>query len=794
MECENKVLFFLHFFWFRAIIRCILYVIKLSMKKTLIQLWQWILRNKKKLIYGALALFVGQICFFWLWWIGVENEVFAADDASQTQGSDFQKRVSEWYQNISFYQNVVYILIYPILVLAWKLVDNSWVYWAVFWFDAVLWNLWIIVRNIANFALWFLFIFYIFRYLIKQDSKKWPKWLIIRALIAGVWIQASWFIMAALIDMSTILTYWVWGLPISVLWNDKKNDSYVLKTLISVDVNNLDDMMGVYLTDVSTWNNHFYISECETFSYGMSWSDSKEELILAPKYIFYSEETGGKNVYHHTDKHRCHYFWQVYYFQNGQLYSWLNNWKFDCDNTNCTGWQSTYNTDMSNIKAELLGTTWTVIKWLINNWMILQIWDAHGESWMLWSNIWTWRYDGTGVWLDVDNKWTWEWKTTKLSNILDWKSYVWVFTTLYSSLINAWKWMVSSGWSLYTKFLNTVLSFLHMMAIATPLIAMCVVFMIRIAILWMVIALAPLVVLLTVFDLWWSGALKGMKFLEYFNPKNLLGIIFSPAVVCFAISMSAVLVRVIETLNVKDISAEASDIFWWLIHINIGWLWIWLWKFIVSAMWVAITWFLVRWAVQSSKIWESGIIKSIREITESALKSAPIVPIPWKDWAVSIGAIGKTIQTAKNKLNSYESDTEAIENLLNPKGQQEKWVENMYGKYKEWFGKWLIQDIDNTWMDKPVQIEGWREIRFGDLNEEQRKGIIQMINSDSEWKRKAFWARSTLNIGSEVYTFRGTIKVLDEQKKKQNVDINKYMTDKEFEDYLKNQKYTIETA
>ena len=63
------------------------------MKKFFMQLWQRILKYKKKLIYGALALFIGQICFFWLWWIGVQNEVCADEGESIEKVGD--KKVAE---------------------------------------------------------------------------------------------------------------------------------------------------------------------------------------------------------------------------------------------------------------------------------------------------------------------------------------------------------------------------------------------------------------------------------------------------------------------------------------------------------------------------------------------------------------------------------------------------------------------------------------------------------------------------------------------------------------------------
>ena len=175
---------------------------------------QWILKYKKRLVYWLLAFFIGQICFFNWGWIWIWNEVYADDTPSLN--ASFQDKVWTWFQSVSFLQKVVYVVTYPLLIIASKLVDNSLVYWEVFWFDAILWQLWIIIRNLANFTLWFIFLFYIFKYLLTEDKKKDPKWIIVRSLIAWIWIQASWFLMAVLIDLSTILTYSVWWLPVTV--------------------------------------------------------------------------------------------------------------------------------------------------------------------------------------------------------------------------------------------------------------------------------------------------------------------------------------------------------------------------------------------------------------------------------------------------------------------------------------------------------------------------------------------------------------------------------------------------
>jgi hypothetical protein len=75
---------------------------------------------------------------------------------------------------------------------------------------------------------------------------------------------------------------------------------------------------------------------------------------------------------------------------------------------------------------------------------------------------------------------------------------------------------------LYAGLLDGVMSFLHMLAIGIPLLAMVIVFIMRIGILWMAIALSPLIVLLEAFGLFDSDNLKSIKILDYLKLKNLI--------------------------------------------------------------------------------------------------------------------------------------------------------------------------------------------------------------------------------------------------------------------------------
>lgn len=769
IKYENKVRFFLLFFKFWTIIDYILYVVKIFMKKIFKQLWQWVCRYKKRLIYGGLALLLSQICFFNLWWIGTENIVFAAEEPwnPTSQATSSEQQASKWYDKMSFIQKTVYVILYPLLAVAWKLADNSFVYWEIFWFDAILWQLWNMVRNLANFALWFIFIFYIFKYLLIEDKKKDPKWIIIRSLIAGVWIQASWFIMAALVDISTILAYGVWGLPVTILkenvkWTEEeslKYNPYYLKNIIYVDVKDLDTIY-MYLTNTQTWNVkewNFYISECETFSFK---SDKyTEELILGPKVIYYIDKRWTQEVITGTDTNRCHFQGQVYYFSNTLITrEGMNECK---DDNSCHDIQIKYKWQLDTIKKALEWTGSDVMVNYIKNAQILQVWDAHTTWWVLWM-LWPVIYSsGQHYGLDLYNKWTWEgWQTSRLQDIMEWKSYVWIFTALYSSLLNSWRWVIPSWWWIFTSLLRVALSVCHVFAIGIPLIAVAILFMMRIWILRMAIALSPMIILLKAFKMDESDFIKNWVF-KYLKVENLLPIIFAPAIICFAISISTVLVIIISGLNLESIETAKQEILWWLIKMDVWWLTISLWKLIVSVLWIAATRFLVRAAIGMSKLWESGIIKSLKNLAASSLWSIPIVPIPWKgkEWVEFIwanAAFGLNGQrwmlstlTDKVKAEFEWRDQTALNEWLDPEWAAQKASEGTkkqidVGKYWEKLISLDTSALGNKWTETEIEIWEWdnkQKVKFNDLNPSQQEEVIKQINAIQDNNKKAAFAK-----------------------------------------------------
>ena len=732
------------------------------MKTFFIQLWQLMLKYKKRLIYTAFAFFIGLFCFSGLGWIWLENEVFAVDSNNTSNNDVFQEKATEWYERLSFIHKTLHVLVYPLILVAGKLADNSFVYWEVFWFDAVLWKLWNIVRNFSNFALWFLLVYKILEFLVKW-VKSWDvKNLLVRWLIAWVWIQASWFVMGALIDVSTILAYGVWWLPIYILkdtsgWTtdeDLKFNPYVLKYVWYRNIEDTDTS-HVYFTNVQSWDVKswdFYISACETFSY-KDWGQS-EQLILAPKMIYHIEKNCDWEKIRKTDDNRCHFWTEVYYFSS--LYQKIKSKFVSCSSEeDCRKKQNEYESALRASKGEIIGSSKWTVQGLIRSATILEIWDAHTSGGVV-GFLWPIMYSkNQKYWLDLYNKWTGEWwKTARLHDVLNSNSFVGVFTALYSYLLNSWRTVISEDAGIFPALLNTFLSLAYLLAIGIPLIAVALVFMMRVWVLRMAIALLPFIVLFKAFDL--EKKLFKDKPLEYLKVENLIPIIFAPAIICFAISMSTVLIVVIYSLNIESIEPVKNEILWWLIKLDVGGLSIGLWKLIISAFWVAVTWFMLWAAIEATELWRSSIISWLKGLATSALWSIPLVPIPWNNWnwvefiwanaAFGLDGNGGIISKLTNKIKGEleSSDQKAVEQWLDPKKAAKEADNQKATTYANKLVTLSVSELGNDWRTKAITIGEWsnqQSITFNSLGDAGKEEVINKINNISDSNTRAAFGK-----------------------------------------------------
>ena len=107
--------------------------------------------------------------------------------------------------------------------LAGQFLSNARVYGSVIGMDTYLWLCRNIIKNFANFALGIVFVFYLFRVLFFQEEVgAMLKKILIKLIVAGIGIQASWFLVAAILDISTIATSAVGSIPAQLIATDAR--------------------------------------------------------------------------------------------------------------------------------------------------------------------------------------------------------------------------------------------------------------------------------------------------------------------------------------------------------------------------------------------------------------------------------------------------------------------------------------------------------------------------------------------------------------------------------------------
>ena len=260
--------------------------------------------------------------------------------------------------------------------------------------------------------------------------------------------------------------------------------------------------------------------------------------------------------------------------------------------------------------------------------------------------------------------------------------------------------------------------------------------------------------------------------MKYFKLDNLIWIIFAPAVITFAVSLSTVLVRLIEKINYKPIATD-TIVLWWLVQMNLAWFAVWLSELIIAVMWAAISWFLVWTAVEMSALWWKGwIVESVKNLATSALWSVPIVPIPWKWWQwvdliwanTAFGLNGQQwlVSSLVNKWkDEYEvEDNKTLNQLLNPEAAaaeaaetaQEIVESNKVQEYSTGLVSLTLDQIWSDWISRPIW-EG--NISFTSLNEWEKEKVINQINNIQDaGKKDRFGTGATeLRVWSKIYRY-----------------------------------------
>lgn len=593
---------------------------------------------------------------------------YAVDSNEQSALQEQESFNKEVRSVINMLSQIVYIFLWPLLVIAWTALDNTLVYGKFLNLDAALWDVWNIMKNIANFSLWFVFIFAIVKNLFKssfwegnplQDAVKVVK----GTLISWVLVQMSWFILGVLLDLSTILIYAVWGLPLSMLW--AYNADLASVPIMELHTNLSENGNWSFSYYYSYWSYNFspcFIidNESSNADVKMEWYNGK--YIAWRRYLYLSWEQTFDSGY-------C-----VLY---GYPYKYQESPDFMCD-----WWSPCYQKSWDTLAA-MNASYYDQLKTFVSNlgtWGTAEqkgkcfIIGAYGTWCELSSDTWTHYWAMSFTW-DIFSSAQW-----KLDSLLESsKSWVWPLITMYSSILKVQELLVNPGdTSTISSLFGAIINTFFVVILFIPIAILAVLLIIRIWLLWVTIALSPILVLIK-FGPDPINKLKDNDIFKKFSVEETLKRIFSPIVVVFAVSLSIIFLTTIHAsrwdednkLFLESLWIQQHDCEWnwpvsggewwgewenssnspencrytvsWLVDLKIDLSGFNHWKdvFVWCLMMMLSTWivrFFMKFAI--NVMWKWNIWEKLMKSSEDFLKSVPIVPLPG-GWAIGISKVGE---------------------------------------------------------------------------------------------------------------------------------------------------------
>ena len=171
-----------------------------------------------------------------LWWtilltsfffIFPSVEVYASSTATTSnsaKSTDKWSKEKNFSETVKTYQNMehsLYAITWPLVIIAGEFMSNEVIYGKFVWMDVILWKIWNVMRTFANYIIWLILIFSIFTLFLWWKFEQFnPVKIIPKLVISAFLVNASWFILWACLDISNILTYSIWTLPLNISSTD----------------------------------------------------------------------------------------------------------------------------------------------------------------------------------------------------------------------------------------------------------------------------------------------------------------------------------------------------------------------------------------------------------------------------------------------------------------------------------------------------------------------------------------------------------------------------------------------
>ena len=573
----------------------------------------------------------------------------------------------------------IFFILWPLLWISSKAMSNDLVYGSVIWLDKYLWQIWNIMKNFANFVIWFLLIFSILAYIVwfKQDKFS-PKKIIPRLFLAGLLVNISWFLMMVLVDISTILTVTFGYLPINVV--NKTQDENVQKIL-------------------SIW-----------YIWDLNLDTSKSSSWEIAKVIYFRDKN--KNAYL-----PCIYSWNLITFDK-EIYD---------------KWSKVLGDRGVNISSD----TCVIRAYDYGYWFLpIKPWKKGVEINSTWYNnaIKEWKNYLKNVWIPITKVLSTDYQLWPLYYIF---YYMLGIASDVDITIN---WVYNDGDIVAKTVDKTAMMTVYSVKIVItlflilPLLIFAIIMIIRLFILWIIVAFSPILALL--WGLWFGAK----WFLEKFDIKSVLTLLLLPATTTFALAIWFLFILAIQKvyennansiLEKDNISGQLSNIgieksrecdVWqvWIYlpivgsnfcfvlpkWVNIA-IWEWVnivWYLIYSFFGIFLMWILVMTALKTSKFTQA-FVSWVEWFVKDIAKAVEFIPIPW--WRISIWWLEqawKDIQAKPSSMiyNQYENSSfrRLYEKLTDTsKYNVERKIENFskaYGNNKSTLKDKLYELISET--------------------------------------------------------------------------------------------------
>lgn len=688
------------------------------------------------------------------WWYGQCNSFVKEDGVCKCDfnGTLYDLQNASTAEMLSLILRFIYILMWPLMAIGWYAMDNALVYGEIFHMDIALYQFWNMIKNLANYFVAFFFIWKILKWVTIPwwDLISSIPWLLKKTIVAAVGIQISRWVIGALLDLSTILTYGVWSMPLAVIQGNANIDQPILATHTSYKLSDMSDSSKnqdetlIYYS----YGNQNYI-QCSFVKRTVSptaWNNTGSIWSFAPK----SDAQGmiGRDTY------------------------------FSGKVTNIVAWFNTVQNQI-NQNTSVSRETFTQ-DYCVDNGKLLKYHEPTetiGELSMDLNNINVYKavyiegidhlntiYDQKSNTTICGTEWV---KCKTLSNIIEaWKGMTWPLYTLYGSILNFGNLAISTdNKTVYSLTLEFIIKAVFSIALVLPLVFICVMLIARALLMRVLIAFSPF---LAVFYAFWKddGGIGSKidkqteKIFSKWAFSGALSLIFMPVISVMALSIGIAFMHIMSSMMLQ----EPQDFLTWF-GIEKTWQWCHSMpgvftvcgapnqvgddgfsiftnhfnRFVINLLAIGIMRSIMMAILKSVGIF-SDMINKVTSLTTSILKSAPIIPLP--SGATSISWLQKGVDNVSsyydNEIRTY--DEEKAKEIVNKMGYKTDEHGNIINN----------KDADNTSSTQSV-IDNKSSLDKK-LDPQSKSYQIAKNNTNTDYTQTANIHKSLQTMGSNIDT------------------------------------------